>query len=305
MERFEDKVAFITGAASGIGFGMARALLAVGAKVIISDIRKDSLESALGSLNGGERAHAVVLDVADRNAWAGAADEAERRFGTLDILCSNAGVNFPVHVADATIDDWDYCLRVNLMGAINAVTTLIPRMRSHGKGGHVVITSSVSGLYTGASSGVYSTSKYALVALGESLRADLAKYGIGVSVLCPGPVQSELFESTDQLRPANLANTAKMDVVPAGTSRSETPIFRYGMTGAEVGERVIRGIGRNDMYIMTHSNIRSILNARHAALLASLPDEPEDPVRHEAISAVLLEESLYIEQLRKPSPRFP
>ncbi len=305
MKQLTDKVAFVTGAASGVGLGIARALLSAGAKVVITDIRKEALGSALVSLNAGNRAHAIQLDVSDRTAWSHAADEAEWHFGAVHILCANAGVNLMGRVSEATFDDWDYTLRINIGGGINAVTTFVPRMQTHGEDAHIVITSSVHGLYTGAVAGVYSVSKFGLVALGESLRADLADSKIGVSVLCPGPVKSELFESTDALRPAELSHTTKMDPAPPGKTRAETAIFQYAMGGDEVGERVILGIRRNDMYIMTHSDTRSILEARHAALINSLPDEPYDAVRHKAIAPVLLDEAPYREQAAHDALRFP
>ena len=159
-------------------------------------------------------------------------------------------------------------------------------------GGHVVITSSVSGLFTGGGAGVYTTSKYALVGLAECLRGDLRPHGIGVSVLCPGPVKSELFESTEQVRPANLAATGSVAIVPPGVAREQTPIFVTAPDGEEVGRQVLDGIRRNDLYILTHAEIGPVLEARAAALKRSLPAGPVDPARIEA-SARLLDTSLY------------
>jgi NAD(P)-dependent dehydrogenase (short-subunit alcohol dehydrogenase family) len=156
----------------------------------------------------------------------------------------------------------------------------------------VVLTSSVSGLFTGGGAGVYTTTKFALVGLAESLRAELKPSGIGVSVLCPGPVQSELYESSGQVRPPRLRATASRPVVPAGTLRSDTAIFRTAPSGEETGKRVLEGVRRNDLYILTHPEIRPVLAARAAALLAALPDEPADPARI-AASAPLLDVSLY------------
>ena len=293
MEQLQDKVAFITGAASGIGLGIAHACVRAGMKVVMADVRKHVLEPAAASLAAsGNVVLPLVLDVADRRQWAACADHVYGELGGVDLLCSNAGVNFVGPTHEATHEDWDFALGVNLGGTINAVRTFVPSMISSGRGGHIVITASVSGLFAGAGVGVYVTSKFALVGLAESLRADLLESGVGVSVLCPGPVQSELFESTEEVRPAQFADTGSKPLLPPGVARTDTPIFRTALTGTQVGECVLRGVRRNDLYILTHPEIRSILEARAAALLAALPLEEVDEARIHAQSR-LLDASLY------------
>ena len=293
MEQLQDKVAFITGAASGIGLGIAGACVGAGMKVVMADVRKEVLESAAASLaTNGAVVLPLLLDVADRREWSACADRVRREFGGVDLLCSNAGVNFVGPTHEATYEDWDFALGVNLGGAINAVRTFAASMASSGRGGHIVITASVSGLFAGAGVGVYVTSKFALVGLAESLRADLLEFGVGVSVLCPGPVQSELFESTQQVRPAQFAATGSKPLLPPGVARSDTAIFRTALTGAEIGEQVLRGVRRNDLYILTHPEIRPVLEARAAALLTALPSATVDAARIQAQSR-LLDASLY------------
>jgi NAD(P)-dependent dehydrogenase (short-subunit alcohol dehydrogenase family) len=302
MDDLNGKVAFITGGASGIGLGIARALIAEGMKVAVADVRRDALERAVRALAAeGSSALAVELDVADRKAWGGAAERVARELGPVRVLASNAGVNFVGPTHEATAEDWDFLLSVNLGGAINAVRTFVPRMIEAGTGGHIVITASVSGLFTSGGSGCYVTSKFALVGLGESLRADLAPRGIGVSVLCPGPVKSELFESSIAVRPASMAATGSVPVVARGESREDTPIFATAPSGLEIGRRVVHGIRRNDLYILTHPEIRPMLEARAAALLASLPHERVDPQRVRAAEG-LLDPSLYTGEVAKPPP---
>ncbi len=287
------KVAFITGGASGIGLGIARAFAGRGMKIALADVRRETLRHAVSGLTAlGATALAVDLNVVDRAGWAAAADRVERELGPVEVLCSNAGVNFVGPTQSATFEDWDFCLGVNLGGAINAVRTFAPRLIERGNGGHIVITASVSGLFTNGGAGCYVTSKFALVGLAESLRADLAPHGIGVSVLCPGPVKSDLFESTVAVRPHALAATGSVSVTPPGVRREDTPIFSTAPSGEEIGRRVLRGIERNDLYILTHPEIRPVLEARAAALLASLPDDPVDPARV-AAAAGLLDASLY------------
>ena len=307
MDDFRGRVAFVTGAASGIGLGIATALARAGARVVLADKRGEKVAAAAAALEKqGSTALGVELDVTDRAAWTRVADRVERELGPISILCSNAGVNFIGAAHEATWEDWDFALGVNLGGAINAIHTLVPRMvavetasrkggsrnTSSPAGGHVVITSSVSGLFTSGGAGVYTTSKYALVGLAECLRGDLGPHGIGVSVLCPGPVKSELFESTEQVRPANLAATGSLPIVPPGVVREQTPIFVTAPDGDDVGRQVLEGIRRNDLYILTHAEMGPVLEARAAALKRSLPAGAVDPARIEA-STRLLDTSLY------------
>ncbi len=300
MDDFRGKVAFITGAASGIGLGLARAFAAEGMKVALADVRGDTLRQAVHGLTSrGARALAVELNVVDRTAWAAAADLVTRELGPVQVLCSNAGVNFVGLTQSATFEDWDFCLGVNVGGAVNAVRTFAPRLIERGAGGHIVITASVSGLFTNGGAGCYVTSKFALVGLAEALRADLAPFGVGVSVLCPGPVKSDLFESTVAVRPQALAATGSVPVIPPGVRREDTPIFATALSGEEVAQQVLRGIRRNDLYILTHPEIRPMLEARATALLASLPEEPVDPKRI-AASKSLLDASLYVRATAKP-----
>jgi len=303
MADLAGKVAFITGAASGIGVGLARTLAAAGMKIAIADVREAELRATAAQLAaGGATVLAIPLDVTNRAAWPLAVDRVERELGKIHVLCSNAGVNFVGPTQNATEQDWDFCLGVNVGGAVNAVRNIVPRMIAHGAGGHVVITSSVAGLYTNGGSGVYTTSKFALIGLAESLRADVARYGIGVSVVCPGPVKSELFESTAATRPQALAATGSVPVIPQGVSREDTPIFVTALTPEDVGRHVLRGIQRNDLYIMTHPEIRPVLQARAAAQLAALPDEPIDEQRVNA-TRPLLDASRYAAEAAKPPPR--
>ena len=293
MEHLKDKVAFITGAASGIGLGIARACAGAGMKLAIADLREPALEAAAAALAAdGAVVLPLTLDVADRRQWSDCAARVQRQYGGVDLLCSNAGVNFVGPTQEATYEDWDFALGVNLGGTVNAVRTFAGAMIAARRGGHIVITASVNGLFSGAAVGVYVTSKFALVGLAESLRADLREFGVGVSVLCPGPVKSELFESTREVRPARLAATGSKALLPPGVKREDTPIFQTALTGEQIGEHVLRGVRRNDLYILTHPEIRPVLEARAAALVAALPAETVDAARIAAQSR-LLDASLY------------
>ena len=307
MQNVKGKTAFITGGASGIGLGMCQAFISAGMKVAIADIRQEALDRALATLQADAgTVLPVQLDVTNRKAWVAAADTVERAFGPVHILCNNAGITIDGPMPLGTYADWDFCLGVNLGGVVNGVMTFMPRMIEKHIEGHIVNTSSMGGLIAGAGSGIYSTSKYAVVGLTEELRSDLAQYGIGVSVFCPGPTQTELFASSVTVRPSKLSETGyvprtvpKPDEMPADVAAA---IFAIAMKPVEVGQRVLRGIQRNDMYILTHAEFSSIIQARCEAILASMPREDITPERIKAAN-LLLTDKLYSEQIARVKKR--
>lgn len=297
MEKFGGQTAFITGGASGIGLAMAREFLDAGAEVVIADIRKEALDKAVGILAGGKRLRAVQLDVTDRAAFARVADET----GTVHLLVSNAGIFIGGPTQDATFDDWDFCLGVNLGGTVNCMRTFVPRMIAQGEGGHIVLTSSINGLFASGGVGPYTASKFATTAIGECLRMNLAPFGIGVSILCPGPVATGLFESTPAVRPKTLSDAGAHLVALDETDPVSQEIFAGAMSIEEVGRKVMQGLKRNDLYIITHGEIREVLEARMKAVLAALPDEPIPPGRAKSARA-LYDVPPYAEQSAKPAP---
>jgi NAD(P)-dependent dehydrogenase (short-subunit alcohol dehydrogenase family) len=191
MEDFRDRVAFVTGGASGIGLGITRSLLAAGAKAVIADLRPDHIGEAKQVLAAaGNRLLALELDVTDRAAMAAAADQVEAAFGRVDILVNNAGVGIEGPLREASYADWDFGLAVNLGGVVNGLQAFLPRIRAGGRGGHVVNTASLAGLVQMPSfMAIYAAAKSAVIALSEAIRDDLAGDDIGVTVLCPGSDQ--------------------------------------------------------------------------------------------------------------------
>ena len=174
MEDLEGKTAFITGGASGIGLGIAQSLAEAGMKIALADVEeKVLLEAVRGLRDAGVEAHGIVVDVTNRAGMKRAADDAERRFGAVHVICNNAGVATGGTLDKSTYDDWDWVLGVNLGGVINGVQTFVDRIKNHGEGGHIVNTASLAGFVTN-NAGIYSTSKYAVVGLSEALRPDLA-----------------------------------------------------------------------------------------------------------------------------------
>jgi NAD(P)-dependent dehydrogenase (short-subunit alcohol dehydrogenase family) len=269
MQDLDGKVAFITGGGSGVGLGMAKAFVAAGMKVAIADVRADHLEAAQAELGGA--VHAVQLDVTDRAAFARAADETERVLGHVHVLCNNAGINLFNDMADATYQDWDWVLGVNLGGVVNGVVTFVPRIKAHGEGGHVVNTASMAAFVAGPGAGIYTTAKFAVHGLSDALRWSLLPYGIGVSMVCPGLVKSKIYES-DLIRPAELST----DVTPADPEfmRILPGLHDAGMEPDEIGEKVVRAIRENRFYVFTHPEHRDELREIFDETIAAFPDEP-------------------------------
>jgi NAD(P)-dependent dehydrogenase (short-subunit alcohol dehydrogenase family) len=274
MRDLEGRVAFITGGGSGVGLGLAKAFVAAGMRVAIADIRGDHLEAATDELEGA--VHPVQLDVADRAAFARVADEVEHELGPVHVLCNNAGINLFNDIADATYQDWDWVLGVNLGGVVNGVVTFVPRIKAHGEGGHVVNTASMAALVAGPGAGIYTTAKFAVHGLSDALRWSLLPHGIGVSMVCPGLVKSKIYES-DLIRPPELST----DVTPADAEfmRILPGLHEAGMDPDEIGEKVVSAIRENRFYVFTHPDHRDELRGIFDEIIASFPDEPVPPDR--------------------------
>jgi NAD(P)-dependent dehydrogenase (short-subunit alcohol dehydrogenase family) len=293
MQEVEGKTAFVTGGASGIGRGMAQAFAAAGMNVVIADLRADHVERALAELPA---AHAIELDVTDREGFARAADEAERVFGNVHVLCNNAGMGILGPVTAARYDDWDWGLGVLLGGVVNGIQTFLPRMLAHGEGGHIVNTSSMAGVLPIPGAAIYITAKAAVIGLSEALRSEVASEGIGVSAFCPGPVQTNIREG-GRMRPERYGDSGYRELERELEERPNHPLW---MDPLECGERVLAGIRRDDLYIFTHPEFREGADERCRAMLASFPDEPRNEERAEAI-AFLLSNPIFAEVLARRS----
>ncbi len=273
MQDLPGKTAFVTGGASGIGLGIAKALLGAEMNVVIADIRDDHLTAATAELGHSSRVLALKLDVTDRAAYARAADAAEARFGKIHVLCNNAGVAVVGPTELATFADWDWVLGVNLGGTVNGIVTVLPRIKRHGEGGHIVNTASMSGLMPHPGATLYGTSKGAVVHMIECMRAELEPQGIICSAFCPGAVQSNIADAA-KTRPAELSDTGYAE---ADKRRQQGGnFFHLYMTKENVGARVLRGILNDELYILTHSEFREGVEDRAQAMCAAVPDLPEN-----------------------------
>ncbi len=265
MQDVEGKVAVVTGGASGIGYGMARTFLKAGMKVAILDANPAHLEEVKAELRGVNNVHFVHVDVTDRAAMAAAADEVEQVFGKIHVVCNNAGIASGQAADEADYAEWDRVLAVNLGGVINGVKSFVPKLKAHGEGGHVVNTSSMAGLIplpdTG---GIYSTTKFAVRGLTDSLRLSLAKDGIGVSTLCPGLTRSRIMSTASAEGEAPASDALFNDMSGA-------------MDPLELGEAVLRGIQRNDPYILAHGEFKEEVREIFEEILALFPEDQNVP----------------------------
>jgi NAD(P)-dependent dehydrogenase (short-subunit alcohol dehydrogenase family) len=287
MENLKDKVAFVTGGASGIGLGISKAMVAAGMRVVIADVREDHLKDARAwflSQKQSRRIRCVKLDVTNRKAYARAADAAEKAFGKIHVLVNNAGLGLLGSIDKTKFDDWDWGLDVMIGGVVNGLLTILPRIRAHGEGGHIVNTSSMAAVIPIPNCSIYIVAKAAMVGLSECLAGELAPANIGVSAFCPGPVQSNIRE-LGKLRPDKYKKDSGLEEFEK--QLAARPTSDLWMDPVDCGNRVVRGMQRNDLYIFTHPEFREGAKERFDKMLASFPDEPINQPRADAIKFLL------------------
>ena len=260
MECKAGQVAYITGGASGIGLGIAKALAGTGMKIALADIEEDALGGAVEELRGGGAdVRPFVVDVSNRDALAASRDAALDAFGAVHLVFNNAGVNCSGSIDELSYDDWDWVMGVNLGGVINGVMTFVPELVRHGADAHIVNTASIGGLLGMPGLAIYNTAKFGVVGLSEALRADFQSMGVNVSVLCPGLTRTNLATS-ERNRPGNEKATIEK---PAGS-----PI-EMGMDPDLLGQKVLQAVRANEFFICPHPEFREVLRKRNAALEAA------------------------------------
>ena len=268
MKDLAGKTAFVTGAASGIGLGIASALAQAGVKVMLCDIEEKALAAALEKLKQTNAdVDGVRADVSLKGELAAAADATLARYGKVHILVNNAGVGGGGPYGMWSEAAWDWTLGVNLRAVIWGVEIFGPLIERHGEGGHIVSTASIAGLISG-SSNAYNVSKYGVVALSEGLRLELAPRGIGVSVLCPGFIRTQIIDGVRNL-PKRFAG--KVNRPPTtGPMAERVKVMRdrvaQGIDPLYVGELVCEGIANDWPYIFTDNEFEPFVDARFAAI---------------------------------------
>ena len=299
LEHVEGKVAFITGGASGMGLGMAHAFAKAGMKVIIADIRQEALNRAMGGFKSTNLAvHPIQLDITKRDAYARAADESEKVFGKVHLLCNNAGVGIGGNMKNATYEDYDFVTGVILGGTINGVQTFLPRMLAHGEGSHICSTVSLSGVLATPGIGVYVTAKFAQCGMMEALRNDLKDDNIGVSAYIAGLTKTELGVSSTAARAL-----MKGEKPPEPDERvkqfASAPRMRGMMDPMEVGEIILRGIRRNDLFIWPTRHYADGIRYRMEALIRGMPFNYVDDELRKRVSG-FNDIQVYLDQKQVP-----
>lgn len=270
---WENKVAFITGGVSGIGFGIARAFAMAGMKLALSYRNVDYKQRASQWFtdNGYDQPLFIKLDVTDREGFARAADEVEAHFGKVHVLVNNAGVSVFGPTDVATYDDYDWIMGVNFGGVVNGQVSFIPKLKAHGEGGHIVNVASMAAFLSGPQAGIYTASKFAVRGLTESLRFNLAPYNIGVSLMCPGLTQTNAWDSALK-RPDGFANSGFDDIDVEALTQFGTA-FELGMDPLEVGQKTLQGMTENRGLILTHPEFAEDFKVIYEESVAALPDE--------------------------------
>jgi NAD(P)-dependent dehydrogenase (short-subunit alcohol dehydrogenase family) len=273
MKDLSDKVAFVTGAASGIGLGIATALATSGCRVMLADIEKAALDKAVEGL---KRTNAdvdgVVADVSLKGALEDAAAKTLAHFGKVHIVVNNAGVGGEGPFANSTPGGWDWVIGVNLWGVVYGFQVFVPLIKRHGEGGHIVSTASMAGMIAGAGP-QYAVTKFGVVALSESLKPELAADNIGVSVLCPGFIRTNITDSGRNL-PERFTGTnvrPMTDWTPPDAARAEmiATVRKRILDGIDplyVGELVREAIEGNELYIFTDTEFEPIFDMRIAEI---------------------------------------
>lgn len=267
--QFRGRTAVVTGGASGLGKGIARALIAEGMRVVVADIEAAALERTAMELG----ATGWVVDVSDAGSVQSLADEVHRRFGAVHLVCNNAGVGSIGRLADLTIEDWRWMIGVNLWGVIHGVQSFLPLLRANSDGGHLINTASVGGFVTMPGLGAYAVTKHAVVALSETLAQELAEAGssIGVTVLCPGPTRTNI-KTSSRNRPPSRTRRGLQDVDLEATDFGAAARW---IEPDEVGHIVVDALRRGSLYAFTHPEQMDSVAQRFETILRAARADDE------------------------------
>lgn len=274
MTQVAGRTAFITGGANGIGLGIARAFARAGVKLALIDIDGEALERARAELSTTTEVAIEILDMRDRESFSRVADQVEKKLGPVTLLVNNAGVAGGAPANKLTYALWDWGLGINLGGVISGIQTFLGRMIERGQGGHIISTASGAGLVGGQSGALYSTAKFAIVGLSEALEYELRPHGIGVSVLCPGPVATGIIARTRMLQPSVVKQmTPQQHEAARAQSARMTRFLEQGVHPDEVGRMVLRAVEAGQLYILTDRDMGPAIEERTKKLLAAMPPD--------------------------------
>lgn len=262
------EIALVTGAASGIGLGISRALVAAGTKVAMVDINAERLAASVEELkaHGGDMI-ALPFDVSDPDAWQDAADRAEKALGPVSIVCSNAGVSGGGQVDKISLDVWRFVQRINVDAHFLAISTFLPRIKARGGRAHIMSTASQAGLVPMANVGAYVASKFASIGLAMSLREELRGTDISVSVLCPGTVATPLAQTDAEIQAKQLGRDFNPDAIEQNSA-----LLAQGADPDRVGEQVVEAMQNREFFIFTHVEWLPLVQRVHDEIAQAYAD---------------------------------
>jgi NAD(P)-dependent dehydrogenase (short-subunit alcohol dehydrogenase family) len=273
MKEFRDRVAVVTGAASGIGRGLAERFAAEGMKVVLADVEQSALDQADAEMRErGATVLPVRTDVSKPEQMEQLAQQTLEAFGAVHIVCNNAGVGGPGGpVWEKTLADWQWVLGVNLWGVIHGIRVFLPIMLKQEDEGHIVNTASMAGLLSIPMLGIYNVTKHAVVTLSETLYMELQSTGskIGVSVLCPGFVDTNITNS-DRNRPSELRNEGgEPELTPQQqmTRQMMEGMLKAGMKPAAVADKVFEAVRDGKFYVLSHPDMKDGVRRRMERIL--------------------------------------
>ena len=285
MSDFQNRVAVVTGSASGIGFALAERFAAEGMRIVLADVERRALEKAKTRLEAsGAEVLAVETDVGDAEQMDVLAEKTLERFGTVHLVCNNAGVGLAGPLWEFGIRDWEFVLNCNLWGVIHGIRVFVPHLVAQNEG-YVVNTASMAALMSIAGAGPYTASKQAVAGITETLYQDLKKVapGVGVSLLCPGFTRTRSFDS-ERNRPEN-RNRARESAAKSPSAA----IFEQGMAPEEVARQTWQAILERRFYVLTHAGALDPVRARADAIIVGLAPAAATPTVgvdvHEALVA--------------------
>jgi NAD(P)-dependent dehydrogenase (short-subunit alcohol dehydrogenase family) len=267
----ENRTALVTGGASGIGFGIVVALVQRGANVVVADVRIDHLNDARVALGAyGDRVLIQRMDVTREDDWEQTRQAVVTRFGTLHVLCLNAGIGILGKILQARPHDWNWVVGVNLRGVTLGLETFLPVLRGNSDGGRISATSSIGGLIVAGDDGLYACAKFGVTALMECLRAELAGEGIGVTTLFPAAVNTNIHDHAS-MRPRDFADSGFASTPEQQRAMTEMAraVLARGADPLNVGERLVAAMIADEPYVFTDALVAPVVQVRRDALLSA------------------------------------
>jgi len=268
MTYYSNKTAFVTGAASGIGFALTEALLSKGSNVMMADMNGPGLAEAMAKLGGAsERLSSVICDVRDAASVKAAADQTIETFGKVHMVMNNAGVALAGQSGRIKLEDWTWIVDINLMGVVYGVEIFTPLIKSHGEGGHILNTASMAGHMTTEYMPPYHATKYAVVGYSESIAQELKKHDIAVSCLCPTWVKSNIANSGDD-RPSAQGKSAKVSGMIKAAQENVSALVANGMEADRMAELTLAMMAEKRMHVFNDPEARPAIDIRAKSLAA-------------------------------------